>query len=103
MYVTDLSNAPKREVEGLVSHIFLEEGDAPGGEMSVTWVDVEPGNEQPPHSHPPQQVYVVTRGTGRCRDVGEDLVAGVDDAVLGVRGDEHHRAGAHLALLVADP
>jgi mannose-6-phosphate isomerase-like protein (cupin superfamily) len=71
MFVKDLSNAPKREVEGLVSHILLEEGDAPGGELSITWVDVEPGAEQKPHSHGPQQVYVITRGSGRMK-VGED-------------------------------
>jgi mannose-6-phosphate isomerase-like protein (cupin superfamily) len=71
MYVSDLSSAPTREVDGLVSHILLEEGDAPGGELSVTWVDVEPGSEQKPHSHGPQQVYVITRGGGRMR-VGDD-------------------------------
>ena len=71
MYVSDLSTAPKRELEGLVSHILLEEGDAPGGELSITWVDVEPGAEQKPHSHAPQQVYVITRGTGRMR-VGDE-------------------------------
>jgi mannose-6-phosphate isomerase-like protein (cupin superfamily) len=71
VYVTDLSSAPKRELDGLVSHILLEEGDAPGGELSITWVDVEPGSEQKPHSHGPQQVYVIIRGTGRMR-VAED-------------------------------
>ena len=71
MYVRDLTSAEKREVDGLVSHILLEEGDAPGGELSVTWVDVEPGSEQKPHSHGPQQVYVITRGAGRMR-VGDD-------------------------------
>jgi mannose-6-phosphate isomerase-like protein (cupin superfamily) len=71
VYVTDLSSAPKREIDGLVSHILLEEGDAPGGELSVTWVDVEPGSEQKPHSHDPQQVYVITRGEGRMK-VGDD-------------------------------
>jgi mannose-6-phosphate isomerase-like protein (cupin superfamily) len=71
MYVKDLSSATKREVDGLVSHILLEEGDAPGGELSITWVDVEPGSEQKPHSHGPQQVYVITRGTGRMK-VGND-------------------------------
>ena len=81
MYVTDLSSAPKRELEGLVSHILLEEGGAPGGELSITWVDVAPGGEQKPHSHPPQQVYVITRGSGRMRigneerDVGEGQMA----------------------------
>ena len=71
MYVSDVSTAPKREVDGLVSHILLEEGDAPGGELSITWVDVEPGGEQKPHSHGPQQVYVITRGQGRMK-VGDD-------------------------------
>jgi mannose-6-phosphate isomerase-like protein (cupin superfamily) len=71
MYVKDLGDAPTRELDGLVSHILLEEGDAPGGEMSITWVAVEPGNEQPQHSHGPQQVYVITRGSGRMK-VGEE-------------------------------
>jgi mannose-6-phosphate isomerase-like protein (cupin superfamily) len=71
MFVSDLSTAPKRELEGLVSHILLEEGDAPGGDLSITWVDVEPGSEQKPHSHEPQQVYVITRGQGRMT-VGEE-------------------------------
>jgi quercetin dioxygenase-like cupin family protein len=71
MYVTDLSTAPQRELDGLVSHILLEEGDAPGGELSITWVDIEPGSEQKPHSHGPQQVYVITRGQGRMK-VGDD-------------------------------
>ena len=71
MYVSDRSSAPKRELDGLVSHILLEEGDAPGGELSITWVDVEPGGEQKPHSHGPQQVYVITRGSGRMK-VGDD-------------------------------
>src|SRR5215218_3957494 len=62
MYVKDLSSVPKRELEG---------GDAPGGEMSITWVDVEPGAQQPAHSHGPQQVYVITRGSGRMK-VGDD-------------------------------
>jgi mannose-6-phosphate isomerase-like protein (cupin superfamily) len=71
VYLSDLSTAPKRELDGLVSHILLEEGDAPGGELSITWVDVEPGGEQKPHSHGPQQVYVITRGQGRMR-VGDE-------------------------------
>jgi mannose-6-phosphate isomerase-like protein (cupin superfamily) len=72
MYVTDLSSAPQRELDGLVSHILLEEGDAPGGELSITWVDVEPGAEQKPHSHGPQQVYVITRGSGRMKVAGDE-------------------------------
>jgi mannose-6-phosphate isomerase-like protein (cupin superfamily) len=86
MYVKDLSNAPKRELEGLVSHILLEEGDAAGGELSITWVDVEPGAQQPPHSHGPQQVYVITRGSGRMR----------------VGNDEHDVTTGHLVFIPPD-
>jgi mannose-6-phosphate isomerase-like protein (cupin superfamily) len=71
MYVSDLSSAPARELDGLVAHILLEEGDAPGAELTITWADVEPGSEQKPHSHAPQQVYVITRGSGRMK-VGEE-------------------------------
>ena len=71
MHVTDLNSAPTRELDGLVSHILLETGDVAAGNLSVTWVDVEPGKRQPPHTHPPQQVYVIIRGSGRMR-VGEE-------------------------------
>lgn len=78
MYVKDLGSAPKRELGGLVSHILLEKGDAPGGELSITWVDVEPGAQQPPHDHDPQQVYVITRGSGRMKvgDQEQDVTVG---------------------------
>ena len=89
MHVTDLNNAPKRELEGLVSHILLEEGDATGGELSVTWVDVEPGSRQPVHSHPPQQVYVITRGQGRMRVGDEERDVGPGTMIFIPPGAEH--------------
>jgi mannose-6-phosphate isomerase-like protein (cupin superfamily) len=89
MYVKDLSSATKREVDGLVSHILLEEGDAPGGELSVTWVDVEPGSEQKPHSHGPQQVYVIIRGTGRMKVGDDERDVGVGHMVFIPPSTEH--------------
>jgi mannose-6-phosphate isomerase-like protein (cupin superfamily) len=89
MYSTDLNTAAKREVDGLVSHILLEEGDAPGGELSVTWVDVEPGGEQKPHSHGPQQVYVITRGTGRMKVGDDERDVGVGHMVFIPSNTEH--------------
>ena len=89
MYVKDLSTATKREVDGLVSHILLEEGDAPGGELSVTWVDVEPGSEQKPHSHGPQQVYVITRGAGRMKVGDDEREVGVGHMVFIPPNTEH--------------
>ena len=89
MYVSDRSSAPKRELDGLVSHILLEEGDAPGGELSITWVDVEPGGEQKPHSHRPQQVYVITRGSGRMQVGGDERDVTEGQLVFIPPGTEH--------------
>jgi mannose-6-phosphate isomerase-like protein (cupin superfamily) len=62
------SRAPRRERDGLVSHILLHEGDVPETRLTVTWVDVTPGSGQRPHDHAPQQVYVVVRGRMRVGD-----------------------------------
>jgi mannose-6-phosphate isomerase-like protein (cupin superfamily) len=63
--------APRRERDGLVSHILLDAGDPPETRLTVTWVDVGPGSEQIPHSHAPEQVYVVVRGRGKVK-VGDE-------------------------------
>lgn len=68
--------------DGVVSHLLHSAGDAPDTELTVTWVEVEPGSEQVVHSHEPEQVYVVVSGEGRMR---------VDDAVRDVSaGDSVH-------------
>ncbi len=63
--------APRRERDGLVSRILLHDGDPVGAGMTVTWVEVAPGCEQRPHSHAPEQVYVIARGRGRMH-IGEE-------------------------------
>ncbi len=64
MYIRSRSEAPQRRRPGLVSHILLQRGDVAGSELAVTWVDIEPGGGQQPHSHAPEQVYVIVRGRG---------------------------------------
>ena len=71
MFTRNKSEASRRERDGLVSHILLEKGDVPGGELTVTWVDVAPGSAQSSHKHAPEQVYVVVRGRGLMR-VGDE-------------------------------
>ncbi len=58
---------PKRVRPGLVSHILLQSGDTPTNNLAVTWVEVEAGARQQPHSHPPEQTYVIVRGRGRMQ------------------------------------
>jgi mannose-6-phosphate isomerase-like protein (cupin superfamily) len=65
------SEAPRRERDGLVSHILLHAGDFPETRLTVTWVDIDPGSGQRSHSHAPEQVYVVVRGRGKMK-VGDE-------------------------------
>jgi mannose-6-phosphate isomerase-like protein (cupin superfamily) len=71
MHVSTTASAPKRSLPGLLSVALLQEGDVSEADLTVTWVDVEPGSRQLPHSHPPQQVYLIVRGTGRMQ-VGDE-------------------------------
>ena len=46
MLITSLDKSPKREREGLISHILLQHGDTPGNNLAITWVEVAPGHGQ---------------------------------------------------------
>ncbi len=81
MFKRNIAEAPQREREGLISHILLQQGDVPQVGLSVTWVEVAPGSRQRPHSHAPEQVYVIVQGRGRMH-VGEEVQeVGVGDLV----------------------
>ena len=41
MYKLNKSEVPKRQRDGLLSHILLQQGDVPNTQLSVTWVEVE--------------------------------------------------------------
>ena len=81
MFKRNRSEAPWRERDGLVSRILLQEGDPPETRMTVTWVDVEPGSAQRPHSHAPEQVYVILRGEGKMMVGGEERLVGEGDLI----------------------
>ena len=56
---------------GLVSHILHSQRDASETDLTITWVDVEPGARQVRHEHDPEQVYVIITGEG-VMSVGDD-------------------------------
>lgn len=72
MLTASLDKSPKRQRAGLASHILLQQGDTPGNNLAITWVEVAPGHGQALHSHAPEQVYVIVAGRGRMR-VGEEV------------------------------
>lgn len=71
MFKQNKNEAPSRERDGLVSHILLQQGDVSDTQLAITWVDVAPRSSQKPHSHAPEQVYVIIKGKGLMR-VGEE-------------------------------
>lgn len=72
MQKISVETAPKRVRPGLLSHILLQSGDTPTNNLAVTWVEVDPLASQQPHSHAPEQAYIIVRGQGRMR-VGAEI------------------------------
>ena len=79
MRVRRLSEAHVAERGRLRSHFLMDAGDLGSRNLSITWVDVEPGAQQHAHSHEDsEQVYVIVRGRGRMEVAGdqEDVAEG---------------------------
>jgi mannose-6-phosphate isomerase-like protein (cupin superfamily) len=75
MDVSNKAEAPSlSRGDGLVSTILHSERDASDTDLTVTWVDVDPGASQVVHSHDPEQVYVVVAGEG-VMTLGEETRA----------------------------
>lgn len=72
MFKQNKLKAPRRERDGLISHILLQQGDIHGDQLAITWVDVLPGSSQKLHSHAPEQVYVIIKGKGNMQVGSED-------------------------------
>ena len=71
MFKKSLSEALRRIRPGLMSHILMQEGDTATNNLSIAWVEVEPGSQQQPHHHAPEQAYIVVSGRGRIK-VGDE-------------------------------
>lgn len=83
MRVRRLSEAAVEERGRLRSHFLLDAGDLGSKNLSVTWVNVPPGAEQRPHSHPDsEQIYVIVRGNGRMQVAGDTEQVGEGDVVF---------------------
>ena len=89
MFTSSAETAESRDLEGLRSTVLLQSGSGTETDLSVTWVEVAPGARQPPHSHPPQQVYVIVEGRGRMLVGGEERELGRGELALIASGAEH--------------
>jgi mannose-6-phosphate isomerase-like protein (cupin superfamily) len=73
MHTRHISTAPvNRRGEGQASFLLLAKGDFDSRNLTVTWVDCEPGSEQRLHQHETQeQVYVIVAGRGLMKAADE--------------------------------
>ncbi len=68
MYKQTREESPRNHRGGQVSYLLLTKGQFGSANLSITWVEGDPGSEQPVHSHPEnEQVYVIVRGRGLMR------------------------------------
>ena len=90
MNIQPLDNSPKNHRGGQVSHLLLATGQFGSQNLSVTWVEGEPGSEQPLHSHPiNEQVYVIVEGRGAMTVGDETEEVGPGAAILVPPGTDH--------------
>jgi mannose-6-phosphate isomerase-like protein (cupin superfamily) len=65
MDIQSLARAPLNRRSGQDSYLLLTKGQFGSQNLTITWVDCEPGGEQQMHAHKrEEQVYVVVRGSG---------------------------------------
>ena len=83
MNLQTLDQSPRNYRGGQVSHLLLAPGQFGAENLSVTWVEGQPGSEQPVHSHPTnEQVYVIVRGRGAMTVGNETKEVGPGTAIL---------------------
>jgi mannose-6-phosphate isomerase-like protein (cupin superfamily) len=78
MDVQTLAGSPRNERGGgQVSRLLLAAGQFGSRQLSVTWVECQPGSQQALHAHPAQeQVYVIVEGRGQ-------MLAGAEEREVG--------------------
>jgi quercetin dioxygenase-like cupin family protein len=81
MHKRNKSEVPHRLREGRLSYLMLQKGDVPDTGLSITWVEVEPGSVQRPHTHPPEQVTIIVQGRGEMTVGKETGLVGKGDMV----------------------
>ncbi|MGF1507365.1 MAG: cupin domain-containing protein [Chloroflexi bacterium] len=89
MNVLNIADATAFERSGLTSRLLLDEATHPESQLAITWVDVQPGARQIPHSHTPEQVYVIVAGTGTMHLDGQTFPVRRGDRVYIPSGAVH--------------
>jgi mannose-6-phosphate isomerase-like protein (cupin superfamily) len=90
VHTRHLDESPQHRRGGQVSYLLLTAGDAGSQNLSITWVEGEPGSEQERHAHDDaEQVYVIVAGRGLMRVAGEEKEVGPGTLVFVPKGALH--------------
>jgi len=83
MRLRRLSEAQTQERGRLRSHFLMDAGDLGSRNLTVTWLDIQPGGEQRSHSHADsEQVYVIVSGAGKMTVAGDVEQVGQGDLIF---------------------
>ena len=83
MNIQAIDQSPRNHRGGQISHLLLAPGQFGVKNVAITWVEGQPGSEQPVHSHPNnEQVYVIVQGRGAMTVGDETREVGQGTAVL---------------------
>ena len=83
MKIQAIDQSPRNHRGGQISHLLLAPGQFGVKNVAITWVEGQPGSEQPVHSHPNnEQVYVIVQGRGIMTVGDETREVGQGTAVL---------------------
>ena len=90
MLVRHLQDAPVEEWHRLRSRILMDAGELGSRNLSVTWLEVLPGDAQSLHSdEEAEQVYVVVRGTAKMSVAGDNQAISEGDLILVPPATDH--------------
>lgn len=90
MHTQHYSESPQHARGGQISYLLLTQGQFGSRNLSITWVECEPGSEQEIHAHPhEEQVYVITHGRGMMRVGREEQVVEAGTMVFTPPGLPH--------------
>jgi mannose-6-phosphate isomerase-like protein (cupin superfamily) len=90
MFVQALEESPRNFRGGQVSYLLLSRGQFGSQNLAITWVEGDPGSEQPLHAHPTtEQVYVIVRGSGAMKVGGEEREVAAGTLVFIPPGADH--------------
>ena len=90
MHVQTLDQSLVNRRGGQESFLLLTRGQFGSRNLSITWVNCDPGSEQAVHSHRHnEQVYVIVRGQGLMKVSGEEQPVGPGTLVFVPPGKDH--------------